>query len=118
MIALAYGMRRGEVLGLRWSAVDWDAGTVSVTHGVKRIKSRDGSAEGRTRLVVGELKTPKSRRTLALTPEIMAKLRQHSARQAESKISAGTLWRDHGLIFVTELGSQSTRTTSRTSSRS
>jgi integrase len=100
MIALVYGMRRGEVLGLRWSAVDWDTGSVSVTHGVKRIKSRDSSAEGRTRLVVGELKTPKSRRTLALTSEIMAKLRQHRARQAESKISAGTLWRDHGLIFV------------------
>jgi integrase len=48
-------------------AVDWDAGTVGVTHGVKRIKNRDSSSAGKTRLVVGELKTAKSRRTLALT---------------------------------------------------
>jgi integrase len=46
MIALTYGMRQGEVLGLRWSAVDWDAGAVAVTHGVKRIKNRDSSSGG------------------------------------------------------------------------
>ena len=34
ILALAYGMRRGEVLGLRWSALDWDAGTLQVTHSV------------------------------------------------------------------------------------
>ena len=104
MIALTYGMRRGEVLGLRWSAVDWDAGAVAVTHGVKRIKNRDSSSAARTRLVMGELKTPKSRRTLALTPEIMARLRQHRGRQAQAKMSAGSLWHDHGLIFTTERG--------------
>ena len=36
VLALAYGMRRGEVLGLHWSALDWQAGTLRVTHGVKR----------------------------------------------------------------------------------
>jgi integrase len=40
MIALAYGLRRSEVLGLHWSTVDWDAGTVRVTHGVKRTFSK------------------------------------------------------------------------------
>jgi integrase len=67
LLALTYGLRRGEVLGLHWSAVDWKAGTLAVTHGVKRIKNRDRSsplrrqADGRrvdepgaaVRLVVG-----------------------------------------------------------------
>jgi integrase len=66
--ALAYEMRRGEVLGLHWSALDRKAGTLGVTHGVKRVKDRDASSGRRTRLVVSELKTPKSRRTLSLTP--------------------------------------------------
>src|SRR5689334_9590863 len=44
VLALAYGMRRGEVLGLHWSALDWDAGTLGVTHGVKRVKDRDASS--------------------------------------------------------------------------
>jgi len=60
VLALAYGMRRGEVLGLHWSALDWEGGTVRVTHSVKRIKDRDASPGRRTRLVVSELKTPKS----------------------------------------------------------
>ena len=104
VLALAYGMRRGEVLGLHWSALGWKAGTLAVTHGVKRIKERDTSSGRRTRLVVSELKTPKSRRTLALTPEMLARFRQHRARQAEVQMAAGTLWQDHGLIFASEVG--------------
>ncbi len=42
MLALVYGMRRGEVLGLHWSALDWKAGTLGVTHGVKRPRHRLG----------------------------------------------------------------------------
>jgi hypothetical protein len=45
-----------------------------------------------------------SRRTLALTAELLTALRQHHARQAEARIAAGALWRDHGLIFTTEIG--------------
>jgi integrase len=104
MIALAYGMRRGEVLGLHWSALDLEAGTLRITHGVKRIKNREAATDRRTRLVVSELKTAKSRRTLVLTPEILAKLRVHRTRQAEAKIATGPLWREHGLIFTSEVG--------------
>ena len=43
VLALAYGMRRGELLGLHWSALDWEAGTLRVTHGVRRVKDRDTS---------------------------------------------------------------------------
>lgn len=78
VLALAYGMRRGEVLGLHWSALDWKAGTLGVTQSVKRVKDRDSSSGRRTRLVVSELKTPKSRRTLSLTPEMMARFRATS----------------------------------------
>jgi integrase len=104
VLALAYGLRRGEVLGLHWSALDWTAGTLGVTHSVTRVKDRDASSGRRTRLVVSELKTPKSRRTLALTPELVARFGQHRARQAEVQIAAGALWRDHGLIFASEVG--------------
>jgi integrase len=97
-------MRRGEVLGLYWSALDWQAGTLRVTHGVKRVKDRDVSSGRRTRLVVSELKTPKSRRTLVLTPELVSRFRQHRARQAEAQMAAGSLWQDHGLIFASEVG--------------
>ena len=54
--------------------------------------------------MVTEVKTPKSRRTLALTPEIVARLREHRAHQAEARIGAGELWREHGLVFTSEVG--------------
>src|SRR6266852_6512238 len=97
-------MRRGEVLGLHWSAIDWQAGTLGVTHGVKRIKDRNNASARKTQLVVSELKTPKSRRTLTLTPEIMDKLREHGARQAQLESLAGALWQDHGLVFTSDVG--------------
>jgi integrase len=97
-------MRRGEVLGLHWSAVDWQTGSTGVTHGVKRIKNRDSGSGRKTQLVVSELKTPKSRRTLALTPEIMDKLREQGARQAQLENLAGALWQNHGLVFTSDVG--------------
>jgi site-specific recombinase XerD len=53
--------------------------------------------------VISELKTPKSRRTLTLTLELK-KFRQHHARLAVARMAAGSLWREHGLIFPTEIG--------------
>ena len=96
--ALTPGQRR------RRRRVDWKAGTLGVTHGVKRIKNRDSRPGRRTQLVVTEVKTPKSRRTRALTPEIVARLREYRAHQAEARIGAGELWREHGLVFTSEVG--------------
>lgn len=70
-VMLAFGLRRGEALGLHWSALDWDAATLKVTHAVKRVRDRTEPSELRTRLVIGELKTARSRRTLFLTPELV-----------------------------------------------
>jgi integrase len=46
-IMLAYGLRRGEALGLHWDRLDWAAGTLVVSHSVKRIKERDPQPGGR-----------------------------------------------------------------------
>ncbi|WP_168207350.1 tyrosine-type recombinase/integrase [Microlunatus elymi] len=102
-IMLAFGLRRGEALGLHWSAFDADAMTLRVTHGVKRVKDRTESKR-KTRLEIGELKTRRSRRTLFLTPELVELLKQHRGRQAAERIAAGAAWQDHGLVFPTEIG--------------
>ncbi|PWU46262.1 site-specific integrase [Micromonospora globispora] len=104
-IMLAYGLRRGEALGLRWDRLDWTAGTLLVSHSVKRIKERDPArTDRRTCLVVSELKTRRSRRTLYLTPQLVELLRRHRARQAEERLAAGETWQDHGLVFPSEVG--------------
>jgi integrase len=101
---LAFGLRRGEALGLHWSALDWETATLKVTHGVKRVQVRTANSERRTRLIVGELKTSRSRRTLFLTPQIVELLRRHRVRQAEDRIAVGEAWEDHGLIFPSKVG--------------
>lgn len=102
-LALVFGLRRGEALGLRWAALDLDVGTLRVTHSVKRVKSPPGEAT-KTHIVVGELKTRRSRRTLFLTPQLVELLRKHRARQTEERIAAGRAYQDRGLIFPTEIG--------------
>lgn len=116
-VVLAFGLRRGEALGLHWSALDWDAATVKVTHGVKRVQDRRAGAARRTRLMVGELKTARSRRTLFLTPQLMDLLRRHRVRQAEERMAVGEGGRTTVSSLPARLGRRWTRTMCRTCSR-
>ena len=90
------GLRRGEVLGLSWDKVDLDAGLLKVTATLNRV---DG------RLVCSEPKTQRARRTLPLTPTMVALLRKHKATQAAERLRAANQWDDNGLVFTSELGS-------------
>jgi integrase len=103
-VMLAFGLRRGEALGLHWSALDWESATLKITHAVKRVRDRT-ETELRTRLMIGELKTARSRRTLFLTPELVELLRRHRARLAQERMAIGPAWREHDLIFPSALGS-------------
>jgi integrase len=52
----------------------------------------------------GDTKMPKSRRTLAPPRKCAEALREHWARQAEDRLTAGPLWKDHGLMFASAVG--------------
>lgn len=104
LVMLTYGLRRGEALGLRRDQLDLDGGRLAVTSAVKRVRDESPGATSRTRLVVGDVKTPRSRRTLFLTEPVTAALRSHLAGQAAERLAAGRHWEDHGLIFCNEVG--------------
>jgi integrase len=91
------GWRRSEVLGLAWSAVDFDAGTVSVAQG--RVVVR---GVGTT---TGAPKSGRSRRTLPMPADVMAALRALNAQQKRERLALGTIWIDTGLIAINEDGS-------------
>jgi integrase len=96
VVAVREGLRQGEILALHWRDVDLDNGTIAVT----------GSLQGRRRalLTVGEPKSRKSRRSLALFPETVEALQDHRARQLEERLRAGSMWVDADLVFPNELG--------------
>jgi integrase len=89
------GMRRGEVLGLHWSAVDLKKGRVQVNRSLSVV---DGE------LVWSLPKTTRSRRMVSLDAETVAALRDHRLRQTEERLAAGPLWRDDDLAFCDEIG--------------
>ncbi|MEO6715169.1 MAG: tyrosine-type recombinase/integrase [Mycobacteriales bacterium] len=91
-----YGMRRGEVLGLRWSDVDLEQRTVTI--------SQTRASVGGTLVVTSEPKTARGRRQLPLDAGVCAALKSLLARQAAEKRFAGGAYRTKGLVIVNELG--------------
>lgn len=91
----ATGLRRGEALAVRWIDVNLDAGTLAVTGTLGR---------GSGKLERTSPKSVRSRRTLALTPGVVAVLRRQRIAQLEAKMKAGSRWVDTGYVFTTEIG--------------
>jgi integrase len=97
LLAVTTGMRRGEILGLRWRDVDLDAGAVRVTQSLEQT-----TANG---LSFKPPKTARSRRTLPLLPLSLAPLRTHRASQKEDRVKAGSMWADTDLVCCRADGS-------------
>jgi hypothetical protein len=88
-------MREGELLGLKWEDVDLDSGVLRLRHGLVR----EG---GKT--VLGDLKPPKSRRSVRLTRAATEALRSYLKRQLEEMERMGSLYQPGGLVFATQTG--------------
>lgn len=97
VVAIHCGLRRGKILGLKWSDIDLDRKTLRVNRQIQRM--RDGSGFG-----FSAPKNSKSRRTIRLTNAAVEALRGHRKRQAEEKLRYGTLYEDQGLVFTTTVG--------------
>ena len=96
VLALSTGMRRGELLGLKWQDINFQARMLQV----RRIFTR---ALG-NRYIEAEPKTEKSRRSIILPPLAIEILTQHRVRQLEAKLNAGEFWQDQDLVFCTSIG--------------
>jgi integrase len=94
-VDLATGLRRGEVLGVRWRDIDWGRGTLSVRHTVIWVDAP--FPQERT-------KTPSSTRAVKLDPDTLAQLRAHQARQGTIRLRAEDRWEEHDLVFCTRHG--------------
>ncbi len=99
-LCLMAGLRQGEALGLRWSDMDLDTGTLRVNRQLQRVR-RDGEKSGS--LVFTEPKNA-SRRTVGLPRRAVEALGSHRKRQNEERLQAGGLWQDGGLVFANATG--------------
>lgn len=92
--ALGLGLRKGELLGLRWEDVDLDRATMKITGAVQRQRGK---------LVRTATKTEASVRTIALPPTLLTMLLKHRERQEQQRATARR-WTDSGLVFTSSVG--------------
>lgn len=91
LLAITTGMRRGEILGLRWKDVDLAAASLSVRQSLEQ--TGDG-------LRFKQPKTAKGRRTVALPSLTVDELKVHKVEQAKARLMMGPAFQDHGLVFA------------------
>jgi integrase len=95
-LAATTGMRRGEVLGLRWRDVDLQRGVLQVVQ--QRVRGADA-------LTYGPPKTSRGRRRIDLDPATVSALREHRRRQLEDRLAFGPGYIDADLVFARADGS-------------
>ena len=89
------GMRRGEVLGLKWEDIDFEAGRLSVRRSLIPLGGE---------VIVSEPKTARGRRSVALDPETVEVLKTQAASQLAEQQEWGEAWCDSGYICTKEDG--------------
>jgi integrase len=92
LLAFDSGARRGELLALRWSDLDMEKRTIRIDRAVDETEAYGVR-------IKDELKNESSRRTLALSSQTIAALRDLWKRQAENHLKCGARLPDDALIF-------------------
>jgi len=90
-MAVVTGMRRGELLALRWSNIDFDRQTLLVLHTVDYI-SKYGYVET-------EPKTAAGKRVVSLPSFLIDMIKQHRVQQSELQLKLGESWENRDLVF-------------------
>jgi len=92
-LLLTTGLRRGELLGLRWEDIGVDG--LHVRQTVTLVGSKPH---------IGPTKTAKSRRFVTLPPDAIAVLERHRVEQAKARHLLGSSWERPDLVFPSEIG--------------
>lgn len=102
LLGAFYGLRRSEVIGLKWDAIDFERNTITVQHTVTSC-----NVDGKNMLVAADrTKTKSSMRTLPLVPFMKERLLQQKKVQAENRKLCGRSYvKDYlGYVCVNEIG--------------
>jgi integrase len=95
LLAVTTGLRRGEILGLRWQDVALEDNSLAVRQSLEQTRSR---------LALKQPKTAQGRRVIALPSLATEALRQHKIKQAAIKLSLGAAYQDNDLVCAREDG--------------
>lgn len=102
-VARFTGMREGEVMGLMWDCIDFEAGTITINKQIQLHQATGGGA-----YQFGSTKNGKGR-CITAAASVMDMLRKHRIKQMEQQLRAGPLWQNSGLVFTDEIGQPFTK---------
>lgn len=103
-VALALGLRKGEICALTWHNLDLERAQLTIVNSLQRIRDRHANDGPKTHLEIVETKTQKSQRTISIPQYAVRALRAHHVRQMEARLLAGALWHEQGLVFANPTG--------------
>lgn len=103
LFSLFTGLRRGEILALTWSDIDFDSKTINVNKNLSRVKNYEEEG-GKTRLIISEPKTMKSNRTVPLIEYLIEVLKRQKIIQQEDRIAAHGLYEENDIVFANDVG--------------
>ena len=90
VLGIMVGMRKGEILGLRWSDIDWKQSVAHINQSLTWVN-------GGPRFL--EPKTDRSRRAVALSPETIEVLKKHRSHQAPERLLYGQAYQEYDLVL-------------------
>ena len=100
LMAAFYGLRRSEIMGLRWQSIDFSGNSIMIDHTVVQFRS-----EGQMKVIPKDrTKNESSCRSLPLVPQFRELLLRMKERQNQCRKLCGSCYIDSGYIYVNDLG--------------
>lgn len=103
LLDLGTGLREGEILGLKWSDINYEDYTISIKRAIKGVTLIEGNKR-HYKLIEQTPKTKNSIRTIPFPENLVPILKKHKLQQKEEIIKAGSAYTKNDYIFCTELG--------------
>lgn len=104
IVALATGMRLGEILGLKWKYIDFTNNTIEVYNTIQRTFVFDDNMKKKLKTIEQTPKTENGTRVIPLPISLIPKLKEHRKRQLENKLKYGQSYNISDYVFTDEIG--------------
>lgn len=104
LLGTSTGLRIGELLGLKWSDIDFKENTLKVNRSIKRVKTFDQNSSTKTEIIIQDPKTEKSKRDMPIPSPIISILKKYKVKQNEEILKEGENYSNEGWVFCTNTG--------------
>jgi integrase len=94
-LAVNTGMRKGELLGIKWEDIDFNKKRIEVKR--QAIRTDKGT-------ILKKPKTKAGNRIIPVTDNVIKKLKKHKIRQSENKLALGSNYKDKDLVNCNKIG--------------